>query len=87
MAKAKEEKQVKEEKQTHLIYIGPNIYEKGLVFGKGYTYEPKHLIENMPEIKNVLISVEEFTKNRGLICKQGSKYDILIKEFQKSIGK
>ena len=87
MAKAKEEKQVKKEKQTHLIYIGPNIYEKGLIFGKSYTYEPTHLIEIMPEIKNVLISVEEFAKNRGLISKQGSKYDILIKEFKKSIRK
>ncbi|MGL5931924.1 MAG: hypothetical protein ACRCY7_03315 [Cetobacterium sp.] len=88
MAKAREEnKEIKKEKQIRWIYIGPNIYEKGLVFGKVYTYEPKHLIENMPEIKNLLISSDEFSKNRAMIGKQGSKYDILIKEFQKSIRK
>lgn len=74
-------------KTTKLVYIGPNIYSKGLVHGKVFDYEPKHLIKSMPEIKHILISTLEFTKNKAQINKQGSKYDFLIKEFQASLIK
>lgn len=86
MAKEKEDlKKKKIEQKIKLIYIGPNVYNKGLTHGKVFDYEPKHLIESMPKIKDILIPVEEFTKNKMSINKKGSKYDILIKEFQDSL--
>lgn len=72
-------------KKNKLIYIGPNLYDRGLIHGKVFDYEPEHLIKSMPKIKEILIPVEEFTKNKMLINKKGSKYDILIKEFQDSL--
>lgn len=74
-------------KKTKIVYIGPNLYNKGLTHGKVFDYEPKHLIKSMPEIRHILIPIEEFTKNKILINKKGSKYDFLIKEFEASLIK
>lgn len=83
MGKAKEKStEIRDEK---LIYIGPNLYDKGLITGKVFIYKPQHLIESMPGLENVLISVEEFTKNKHLINVQGSKYDFLKNEFLESL--
>lgn len=76
-----------EQGKINLVYIGPTLNDIGLYFGKVYTYFPEYLVEIIPAIKNVLIPLEEFCKNKNLLYKKGSKYDVLIKEFMMKIKK
>lgn len=77
--------------ENPVIYVGPNIFtlamQKFQVFTNGIPVYVQRAIEKIPEIKKLIIPVEELEKMRARIAKAGTKEARIFYKVQKEAEK
>jgi hypothetical protein len=71
-----------------LIYCGPNLPRGILNHATVYQGEPAHLYKNFeacPEIRRLLVPVDQFTATMAAINKSGSAESVWLKKVQEYI--
>ena len=72
------------------VYIGPNVQRLGLMKNQVYLGGiPGHVqaaIAQYPEIDEMIVTIEEFTKARNDINKKGTHLHHVCEEFKRKAG-